>query len=73
LHNIDASNTNVAQIFAQPSGGTSRRFLNQSMAPGEMRYVHVPIGMNEGDKLRGFATNADEVTFTVTRTERYRH
>jgi len=71
LHNTHASNSNVAYLYMQPRDGTSRRILKQTLAAGK-EFVLPPIAMNEGDKLRGYATNAAEVSFTLSRTEEYR-
>ena len=69
-HNIHAANTNTVQLFLQPSGGTSRRIVNQDLLPGESLKgkdgIVEPLVLNEGDALRGTATSADEVAWTVS-------
>ena len=71
LHNTHASNSNIVYMYLQPSGGTSRRILKQTLAAGE-KFVVPPLVMDAGDKVRGYATNADEVSYSLSRLERYR-
>lgn len=69
-HNTHAANTNTVQLFLWPSGGTSRRIVNQALLPGESLKgkdgIVEPLVLNEGDALRGLATNANEVSWTVS-------
>jgi len=76
LHNIHASNSNDVEMFLQVNGGTSRRLFKKTVATGETLFVEEEDGaglqLDEGDKIRGLATSADEVTWTVSARERYR-
>lgn len=69
FHNTAAS-SNIMYVFLQPSGGTSRRILKQALGAGETLILSALV-MNGGDKIRGYATNAGEVSFTISRAEEY--
>jgi len=72
-HNTHAANTNTVQLFLRPSGGTSRRIANQALLPGASLKgkdgIVEPLRLNEGDSLRGEATNAGEVAWTISGVE----
>lgn len=71
LHSVDPANANVARLFLEPVGGTSRRVLYQTIAAGEDGPKFPRFGMNEGDIIRGFATTLAKVVIVISRQEEY--
>ena len=67
--NIDEANDNTVYLCLLPAGGTSRCFKQETLAAGEslesIEGSEAPLYLNEGDALRGYATHADEVTWTI--------
>jgi len=64
-HNTHAANTNVAVLYVQPSGGTSRIIAKVALTPLDTLYVDDAIVLDTGDLIRGSATNATEVDYAV--------
>lgn len=70
--NTDASNTNTTKLYLHPGGGTSRNFVEEDLTPkARLEGYGEPLRLNEGDKLRGEATNADEVTWLISGHKEY--
>ena len=71
-NNTHAANTNTVKLYIQPAGGASRNFVTQDLLPGErLQSKGASMELNEGDKLRGEATNANEVTWFISGVEEY--
>lgn len=67
LHNTHASNTNTVKLHVHPSGGTARVIVEEALTTKErLKGRGKPLELNEGDKLRGEATNADEVVWFIS-------
>lgn len=70
LKSIVCSNTgagdNIVSIFLQPSGGTSRRIAFATMNSGDTMYYSAATTLDTGDKIRGVATNADEMDYIIS-------
>jgi len=70
--NTHATNTNTVKLYLQPSGGTSRNFVEEDLLPKDrLTGDGEPLELNEGDKLRGEATNANEVTWSLSGRKEY--
>jgi len=70
LHNIHASNSNDVSLYMQRNGGTSRRLLEKTLDAGETLFLEEGPVFNNGDKIRGLATSADEVSWLASVLER---
>jgi len=70
LHNIHASNSNDVSLYMQQNGGTSRRILEETLEAGETLFLEEAPVFNDGDKIRGLATSADEVSWLASVLER---
>lgn len=67
LHNTHASNTNTIKLYVHPSGGTARVIAEEALATKErLKGRGESMDLNAGDKLRGEATNADEVVWFIS-------
>lgn len=63
--NTNASTANTVSIYLQPSAGTSRRIAYASLNPGDTLYIEEALVLDTGDKIRGLATNATQVDYTI--------
>jgi len=70
LHNIHASNSNDVSLHLYPVGATSRRFLKETLEAGETLCLEKALVMSDGDKIRGSATSANEVSWLTSVKER---
>ena len=57
--------TNTVSLYVEPSGGTSRLWAQAELAAGE-RLELTDWLLAEGDTIRGAATNADQVVWTLS-------
>lgn len=56
---------NVILLYARVDGVNSRRLIRVPLETNEQLYYNDAITLVAGDELRGEATNANEVDFTV--------
>lgn len=71
-HNTHDTNTNVVKLYLQTADGASSPFTERSLGPKKRLERKVgPLELNEGDKLRGEATNASEVAWTISGVKEY--
>jgi len=63
--NVHAANTNTVELFVRPSGGASRRIVRVPLEPSEQLYFNAPLALDTGDAIRGLATNAAEIDYTI--------
>lgn len=63
------SNTETVSIFQLRSGGASRQIYRFVLAPNESATVNRSRSLSNGDKLRGFTTNAASVNYEITGAE----
>ena len=58
---------NSINLFVKPSGGSDRRIVPKDMVleTGDTLYFDENISLEAGDKLRGDATNASEVDYSI--------
>lgn len=68
LYNTDAANTNTVTLYIEPAaGGVARAILLEDLLPYErLESRGEPLKLNEGDTLRGDATNANEVVWSIS-------
>lgn len=64
LQNTGGGN-NTIQLWVKPTGGTSRRIGYAVLATLYTHIIDEPLVLDAGDTLRGAATNATQVDFTV--------
>jgi hypothetical protein len=57
--------TNTVSLYIQPSGGTSRLWAQATLLAGE-RFEVTDWLLAEQDAIRGAATNADQVVWTLS-------
>jgi len=70
--NPSGGSTNVVSLYVQPSGGTSRLIAEESvLAGGKLIGMGEAMKLNEGDKIRGFGTNADQVRWFISGVKEY--
>lgn len=56
---------NTVQLWMRPSGGTSRRIVYVTLKANETFVFDDPLALDAGDSIRGAATNAAQVDFSV--------
>ena len=61
-----ASGTNTVGVFLQPSGGVSRRIAFAAMASGVTMYYSAATTLDAGDRIRGVATNTNQVDYIIS-------
>lgn len=67
--NTHAANTNIVLLFLRPSAGTSRRLIKAPLGPDEQVYFNEALVLDTGDKIRGNATNVNEVDYVINGAE----
>lgn len=60
-----SSATNMCAVYTQQAGGTSRCVQKQLLQGYERLQLHYNLALNAGDTLRGHASNANQVTWTL--------
>ena len=63
--NPSTADTNTVSLYVQPSGGTSRLWTQVILAAGE-RVALTDHQLSGLDTVRGAATNADQVVWTLS-------
>jgi len=71
VNSITCVNTHTATItinlYLLPIGGTARRIIpkNLSLDAGDCGLEDAPITLDAGDKIRGDASTADKIDYTI--------
>lgn len=68
FENTHAANVNTVYLYLQPSGGASRLFREVALDPGDSLSEEMQK-LDEGDALRGYATNVNEVVWILSGVE----
>ena len=71
LHNTHASTTNTAQISIRRKADILNLVFAAEMLAGETVYLSDMAVLNPGDTIHGKATNADQVSYDMSITERF--
>lgn len=65
IHNTNTT-TETVQIFIQPSGGTSRRYLYKDIPANDTLIWEVKVMFSTGDKVRALTTTAAKVNYCLS-------
>lgn len=60
---------NIVQLWVRNDGANSRRLAYITLQTNEQLYFDEPLTMEAADEIRGAATNANEVDYTINGAE----